>query len=598
MSHWRWGLLCGLCTALLTVLLLAADGRSQAIDGQAEVGYRSELRRLEALAAELDRELLRCRSGLTPHYDDLSHVFADLRDLQNRLTRAPVGLGFMPGPELSAALVRVSALSRDQQQWLESFQTENTLLRGSRQGLPALLDAFRARLLQTPGSEAVSAHLTTLLAALAQLDVAPTRDAVWRLNVALEELERATAQSAAGWSSEAEQVLQQGRLIAQHLPRTEELLAQLLSLPLGSAIQSALDGYQQSYQEALGRVQLRNGLLVAFSLLALALGLWLVLLQLRSYARALRCAQYELRVVQSSLESASRSLERERKREREQSRLKARFVSATSQELRTPLTSILSSSRMLSSYGERWSNERRQEHYDRISAAAVHMKEMLEELLVIGRAEVGKLVALPGPLDLCGFCQQLIDTLTRAAGPAGEPLSLAPAAQRSGTPPAQRVRFSFRGERKVCLDQRLLTHVLGNLLENALKYSRASSEVGLHVSVGDGGVRCVVQDAGVGINADELPKLFQTFRRGRNVGNVPGSGLGLAVARRAVQAQGGKIEVHSAPGKGSEFVVWLPLAERPSNTGRAWANDAVGINTMEIDASEIELLPLPGGLSA
>ncbi|MEY2929936.1 MAG: hypothetical protein RL033_685 [Pseudomonadota bacterium] len=590
MSHGRWGLLCGLCTALLTVLLLAADGRSQGIDGQAEIGYRSELRRLEALAAELDRELLRCRSGLTPHYDDLGLVFADLRELQNRLTRAPAGLGFMPGPELSAALVRVSALSRDQQQWLESFQTENTLLRSSRQGLSPLLDAFRARLLATPGSEPVSAQLTTLFAALAQLDVAPTRDAVLRLSVALDGLERAAAQSAAGWSSEAELVLQQGRLIAQHLPRTEELLAQLLSLPLGPAIQSALDGYQQSYREAEGRVQLRNALLAGFSVLALALGLWLLLLQLRSSARALRCAQYELRVVQSSLESASRSLEGERRREREQSRLKARFVSATSQELRTPLTSILSSSRMLSSYGERWSNERRQEHYDRISAAAVHMKEMLEELLVIGRAEVGKLVALPGPLDLRGFCQQLVDTLTRAAGPAGEPLSLAPAARR--------VRFSFRGERKVCLDQRLLTHVLGNLLENALKYSRASSEVGLHVSVGEGGVRCVVQDAGVGISAEELPKLFQTFRRGRNVGNVPGSGLGLAVARRAVQAQGGKIEVHSAPGKGSEFVVWLPLAERPSNTGRAWANDAVGINTMEIDPSEIELMPLPGGLSA
>jgi signal transduction histidine kinase len=160
------------------------------------------------------------------------------------------------------------------------------------------------------------------------------------------------------------------------------------------------------------------------------------------------------------------------------------------------------------------------------------------------------------------------------------------------------VRFSFRGDRRVCLDQRLLTHVLGNLLENALKYSSPKSEVGLHVTVSDGGVRCVVQDSGVGISADELPKLFQTFRRGRNVGNVPGSGLGLAVARRALQAQGGKIEVHSAPGRGSEFVVWLPLSQRPSNTGRAWANDAVGLSTMEIETRELELLPVPGGLSA
>lgn len=293
---------------------------------------------------------------------------------------------------------------------------------------------------------------------------------------------------------------------------------------------------------------------------------------------------------QRSLQSANRALEREREQLREQTRLRARFVSGISQEFRTPLTNILSSSRMLSSYGERWSGERRQEHFDRISASAVHLKEMLEELLVIGRADVGNLVATPEPLDLQGFCEHLIETSTRGVGPRGEPLSLAAGA-------ARRVRFSFRGERKVCLDQRLLTHVLGNLLDNALKYSSPKSEVGLHVTVSDGGLRCVVQDSGVGISADELPRLFQTFRRGRNVGNVPGSGLGLAVARRALQAQGGKIEVHSEPGRGSEFVIWLPLAQRQSSTGRAWANDAVGLSTVELETREIELLPVQGGVS-
>ena len=203
---------------------------------------------------------------------------------------------------------------------------------------------------------------------------------------------------------------------------------------------------------------------------------------------------------------------------------------------------------------------------------------------------MGNLVATPGPLDLQGFCEQLIDSLTRGTGPAGEPLSVPAAA-------APRVRFSFRGERRVCLDQRLLSHVLGNLLENALKYSSPHSEVGLHVTVNGGGMRCVVQDSGLGISADELPSLFQTFRRGRNVGNVPGSGLGLAVARRALQAQGGRIEVHSAPGRGSEFVVTLPLRQRPSNAGRAWALDAVGLSTMELDTREIEWMPVGGGVS-
>lgn len=137
-SHARWALVCGLCTALLTVLLLGVDGRRHRIDERAELGYRSELRRLEALAAQLDRELLRARAGLTPHHDDLGRVFAELRELQEQLVRAPAGLGFMPGPELSAALLRVSSLAREQQQALARFEAENVALRSARQALPGL----------------------------------------------------------------------------------------------------------------------------------------------------------------------------------------------------------------------------------------------------------------------------------------------------------------------------------------------------------------------------------------------------------------------------------------------------------------------------
>jgi signal transduction histidine kinase len=209
---------------------------------------------------------------------------------------------------------------------------------------------------------------------------------------------------------------------------------------------------------------------------------------------------------------------------------------------------------MLSRYGERWSSARKLEHFERISAAALHMKEMLEELLLIGRAEVGALEAVPVPLDLQEFCRELIDALCRSVASApGEPLSQRP----------PRVCFSLRGRRDVCLDPRLLTHVLGNLLENALKYSPAGSEVGLHVQVEAAGVRCVVQDCGVGIADDELPHLFESFWRGKNVGSVPGTGLGLSVAKRALDVQRGQLEVRSEPGLGTEFVVWLPLSGSP-----------------------------------
>lgn len=274
MSHGRWALVCGLCTALLTVLLLGVDGRQHRIDERAELGYRSELLRLEGLAAELDRELLRCRSGLTPHHDDLRRVFGELRGLQERLVRAPAGLGFMPGPELSAALLRVSALGREQQQALERFETANVALRSARQALPSPLEALRARAQALPGSELLSAYLTTLLSALASLDVLPLPDALVQLNAGLNGLERTSL----AWAADVAPLLQQGRAIAESAPVVDALTMQLLTLPLGAAIRAALEGYQQSHREAVGRAQLRGVLLTVFTALAVLLGLWLVLL--------------------------------------------------------------------------------------------------------------------------------------------------------------------------------------------------------------------------------------------------------------------------------------------------------------------------------
>ena len=143
-----------------------------------------------------------------------------------------------------------------------------------------------------------------------------------------------------------------------------------------------------------------------------------VVARARADARALRQAKAEL-------ERANRALERERQREQQQNELKTRFVSATSHEFRTPLTTILSSSQMLATYGERWDAERRMTHFERITTAAHHMTEMLEEILLIGRAEMGVLAAHPVEIDLRDFCKSLIETLSRAAGRQGSPRAAA-----------------------------------------------------------------------------------------------------------------------------------------------------------------------------
>lgn len=114
------------------------------------------------------------------------------------------------------------------------------------------------------------------------------------------------------------------------------------------------------------------------------------------------------------------------------------------------------------------------------------------------------------------------------------------------------------------MDEARVHRVLANLLNNAIKYSPDGGAVRVSVNATDGShgksAVLVVRDEGVGIPSDDLPHVFDRFRRGANVvGRFAGTGLGLASARQLVELHGGTISVESEEGKGSTFVVRLPL---------------------------------------
>jgi signal transduction histidine kinase len=551
-----------LFAAVAGAALLGVHAARHSIRHDVEAVYRRDLRRLDALGAQLDRELLLSRAGLVMHYDGLTRGFRELRRTTRQLAAPPAELGFEPDPELRAALLRLEALLREQEHLLDRFKSDNAVLRNSRQYFPVLLDELRDRLAHTPAAETMRERLAAILAALAHLDAAPAGDAVALLSVGLDELQR-SGESSLLERGEVEIVLKHGRLIVEHHASVDQLVARALALPVAGEIAHATRSYEQSYASALRRGQLEISLLTALIAAAVVLGLTEVIVRVRADARALEGAKTEL-------ERANLALERERQREHQLNELKTRFVSATSHEFRTPLTTILSSSQMLATYGERWDAERRMTHFERISSAAHHMTEMLEEILLIGRAEMGVLAPSPVALDLHDFCRSLVETLSRAAG-------------RQGA-----VELEFSGERMACLDRRLLTHVLGNLVENALKYSEPPNGVGLRVAVDGRGVSCVVSDRGVGIPEHDLPRLFDSFYRGQNVGSIAGSGLGLAVVKRAIDVQGGTIEVESQCGRGTTVSVWLPLGDgtaRPD--GQAEANP----QRRDVDPRPAELAP-------
>jgi PAS domain S-box-containing protein len=236
-------------------------------------------------------------------------------------------------------------------------------------------------------------------------------------------------------------------------------------------------------------------------------------------------------------------------RERELSELKSRFVAVASHEFRTPLAAILSSIELLDDYGPRLPEHERREVVGLVKAAVARMNGMVEQVLLTSRLEAGQFAFEPKPHALADLLVQVVAELEQAQ--------------------AHAARISLRCEgidEPRLADIRLVRHVLVNLLGNALKYSPTDRPVTCTLA-GDGDdVRLEVADQGIGIPPEDLPRLFERFHRGTNVGNVQGTGIGLHVVRDCVQLHGGEIAVDSTPGKGTTFRVRLraPIAPAAS----------------------------------
>ncbi len=231
-------------------------------------------------------------------------------------------------------------------------------------------------------------------------------------------------------------------------------------------------------------------------------------------------------------------------KQRELNVLKSSFVAMTSHEFRTPLASILSSEELLRHYGERLGAEERDELFNSIEAAVRRMAEMLDKVLTIGRGDADLMEFRPRPLDLAALCRKLRDdAITMPA---------------SGQP-ARELELSLAlDDARVVADEKLLRHILGNLMSNAIKYSPGGGVVQVAVREQEAWLVFEVADQGIGIPEDELPRLFDTFHRAANVGNIPGTGLGLAIVKRAVECHGGSIAVRSQAGQGTCFTVRIP----------------------------------------
>ncbi|TQE95585.1 MAG: PAS domain S-box protein, partial [Spiribacter salinus] len=229
-------------------------------------------------------------------------------------------------------------------------------------------------------------------------------------------------------------------------------------------------------------------------------------------------------------------------KERELSELKTQFISMTSHEFRTPLGTILASAELLERYGERWEHARQVTHLHRIQSAVHTMRDLLDDVLVIGRSDAGKLAMRPERIQPAKLISAIVEEVRHNAG--HEHTLLLDTAEA----PAAAVA-----------DARLIRHACTNPLSNAVKYSHPGSTIRVRVWAAEEALHVTVADNGIGIPEEDREHLFDSFHRAKNVGNAAGTGLGLAIVQRAVAAHHGQVDFHTEVGTGSTFHITLPL---------------------------------------
>jgi PAS domain S-box-containing protein len=230
-------------------------------------------------------------------------------------------------------------------------------------------------------------------------------------------------------------------------------------------------------------------------------------------------------------------------REKEISTLKSRFFSMASHEFRTPLSTALAAAQILEKSQNVWDNEeKRLRNLKRIQDSVKDMVQLLDDILMINRAEAGKLEFNPQLLNIENFCRQFVEEISLTTG--------------------SNHQLIFISENKInqfYLDEKLMRSILSNLLSNAIKYSPEGGEIKIILKFELKNLILIISDQGIGISTEDQKDLFEPFHRGKNVSNISGTGLGLIVTKKCVDLHGGNIKVESELGLGTTITIIIPI---------------------------------------
>jgi signal transduction histidine kinase len=225
--------------------------------------------------------------------------------------------------------------------------------------------------------------------------------------------------------------------------------------------------------------------------------------------------------------------------------MKSEFVSAVSQELRRPLTSIYGFAETLLRDDVRFGEEERRTFLSYIASESERLAAIVDQLLNVARLDAGELDVTLTPIDVHALADEVVAAVT--------------------APNEHHFAVDVREDGlHVTADAEKLRQALANLLDNAVKYSPDGGTVTVSARRRGERVEITVADEGVGIAESEHDRIFRKFYRGEaGATRAGGTGLGLFIAQGLVAAMGGRMWVSSEEGEGARFTLDLPVSESP-----------------------------------
>jgi signal transduction histidine kinase len=179
------------------------------------------------------------------------------------------------------------------------------------------------------------------------------------------------------------------------------------------------------------------------------------------------------------------------------------------------------------------------------------MTKLLDDILVVGQADVGKLISEPSNINLGNFIYEIIEEVNTSRKKSHEIILT----DKEGL-----INSS------IFIDEKLGRNIFINLIDNALKFSPDAKKVNVELSSEEMYTIVTITDYGIGIPEFELKNIYTPFTRGKNVDLIQGTGLGLSIVKEAVSLTGGEIEVSSEVGKGTTFIVKIPQNSDTKNS--------------------------------